>query len=360
MRTRGKLLAAGAPAIALALGTLSAVGIAGPTFAAAPTKKLAAVSVVTNGAQAQAKASFDWTDAMMAAAKPMDTVKVKGTGQPGPAPAIRAGTTPGAIAGSAGAAGSAAVAKAAASVAPFTVAPQSGGFTYPTPFTRYEVEPQVRQVWPYTTIGKLYFTQNGGNYVCSASAIGPHSIWTAGHCSSDGAGHFSTNVVFVPGLRDTNKPFGKFSCNALWTTSAWHFSGDLQYDYAGASCGLNAKGQDFAASTGWLGFAWNWGYGLHYDDFGYPAAAPFNGVRMQRCESSFGHADTRVTGLQEQAIGCDMTGGSSGGPWIWQFGTGNYVNGENSYKYVSPAEPLEMYSPYYGDLAKAVYDAATA
>ena len=353
MRTRGKLLVAGAPAIALALGTLSAFGLAGPTFAAAPTKKLAAVSVVTNGAQAQAKATFEWTDALMAAAKPMDAVKVKGTGQPGPAPALRAGTTPGSIAGSAG---SSAAAQAAASVAPFTVAPQSGGFTYPTPFTRYEVEAQVRKVWPYTTIGKLYFTQNGGNYVCSASAIGPHSIWTAGHCSSDGAGHFSTNVIFVPAYRDGTKPYGQFVCNSLVTSSAWHFSGDLRYDYAKANCGLNAKGQNFAATTGWLGFAWNWGYGFHYDDFGFPQAAPFNGARMQRCESSFGHADTRMAAPQPQAIGCDMTGGSSGGPWIWQFGTGNYVNGENSYKYTTPAEPLEMYSPFYGDNALAVFN----
>ena len=349
MKTHTQLLATALPLAALAVGTFATVG-------SATTASKAPVGVVSSGPQPQA--AFEWTDAAMKAAKPMD-ITLKGSPKPAAASVLKVTGKPGLIAGQAGPDGAAIAAAAqSASVAPSsaTPTPMSGGFTYPTPFTRYEVELGVRKYAGNAAVGKHFFKQNGLSYVCSASAISPTAIWTAGHCSSDGAGHFSTNVIFVPAYRDGTKPYGQFVCNSLVTSSAWHFSGDLRYDYAKANCGLNAKGQNFAATTGWLGFAWNWGYGFHYDDFGFPQAAPFNGARMQRCESSFGHADTRMAAPQPQAIGCDMTGGSSGGPWIWQFGTGNYVNGENSYKYTTPAEPLEMYSPFYGDNALAVFN----
>jgi hypothetical protein len=58
--------------------------------------------------------------------------------------------------------------------------------------------------------------------------------------------------------------------------------------------------------------------------------------------------------------GCDQTPGCSGGPWIVDFnglpGPDNYVNGNFSYRYTG--EPLIIYSPYFGDVAEAVWDAA--
>ncbi len=347
MKTTSKILLAGLPVIAMATGSFAAVGTAAP--APAPS-----TAVVTNGTAPQS--TFVWTAAAMQAAKPMEIV-AKGTAKPGPAPAVKATGPRGLIASQAAPGDAAPEAQAVPAAAP---QPMSGGFTYPTPFTRYQVESQLRKQPGTRAVGKLFFTQNGGSYVCSASTISDNEIWTAGHCVSDGAGNWSSNMLFIPSYRNGTGPYGSFSCFNQTTSSAWHFSGDLRYDYAGADCGTNSLGQNFASTTGWLGFAWNWGYGFHYDDFGYPAAAPFNGQLLQRCESSFGHVDARMSGLQPQAIGCDMTGGSSGGPWIWQFGTGNYVNGENSYKYTTPSEPLEMYSPYYGDVTKAVYDAVVA
>ena len=58
-------------------------------------------------------------------------------------------------------------------------------------------------------------------------------------------------------------------------------------------------------------------------------------------------------------VGCDMTRGSSGGPWITQFdglaGDSNYLNGNNSYRYL--ARPEEMFSPNFGNEAKELWDA---
>ena len=49
--------------------------------------------------------------------------------------------------------------------------PEATG-TYPSPFTQWEYNAMYRN-YPVSTIGKLFFTQNGGNYVCSAASAAP-------------------------------------------------------------------------------------------------------------------------------------------------------------------------------------------
>jgi len=60
-------------------------------------------------------------------------------------------------------------------------------------------------------------------------------------------------------------------------------------------------------------------------------------------------------------MGCDMTRGSSGGPWILDFsgsaGGNNLLNGNNSYRYGS--HPEELYSPYFDSDAKGLRDDLT-
>jgi hypothetical protein len=51
-------------------------------------------------------------------------------------------------------------------------------------------------------------------------------------------------------------------------------------------------------------------------------------------------------------IGCDMTGGSSGGGWT----VGNTVYSVNSYGYSN--RPNVMYGPYQGTVAQGVYNSA--
>jgi len=64
-------------------------------------------------------------------------------------------------------------------------------FTWDYPYTQY----------PVSTVGKLFFTQNGKNYVCSASVINKSTLATAGHCVHAGNNKttgWSTNVLFCP------------------------------------------------------------------------------------------------------------------------------------------------------------------
>ncbi|MBV9951114.1 MAG: trypsin-like serine protease [Acidimicrobiia bacterium] len=227
----------------------------------------------------------------------------------------------------------------------------AGGFAYPTPFDRYPVT--SRSTYPQSTVGKVFFTQQGGTYVCSAAVISERAVWTAGHCVSDGAGHYDTAMTFVPQYQNGVRPKGTFTCTKFTTFAQWHTGLNFRFDQAVVTCGVNANGQTLRAAVGRLGFAYNQAQPKHYNAFGYPATAPFNGETMQQCASSFGHNDTRIggTGATPFAIGCDMTGGASGGPWILKYAPGstgaavNLLNGHNDYKYL-PKEPLEMYSPY--------------
>ncbi|HYG80667.1 MAG TPA: hypothetical protein VD861_09785, partial [Pyrinomonadaceae bacterium] len=87
------------------------------------------------------------------------------------------------------------------------------------------------------------------------------------------------------------------------------------------------------------------------------AAGPFNGERLRTCTSAYGASDPGTV-PSTMAIGCDMTGGASGGPLIRNFAAGvfantNQVNGVNSYKYTS-TQPRALYSPYFGSNAQSI------
>jgi hypothetical protein len=90
--------------------------------------------------------------------------------------------------------------------------------------------------------------------------------------------------------------------------------------------------------------------------FGYPAAGKYDGTKLIYCAGPVGF-DT-WNGNATYKLGCDMTGGSSGGPWFSGFdeGTGSGAQVSlNSYGYNGVRA---MYGPKFGSLTKAVYDAA--
>ncbi|MCL4248737.1 MAG: hypothetical protein KJ065_11390 [Anaerolineae bacterium] len=234
-----------------------------------------------------------------------------------------------------------------------TPAATSGGYNYPGPFTRHE---PLCMVYPYITAGKIFFTQRGRSYVGSAFSIGNYAFFTAGHCVHDGSNSsagWSQNLVFVPAYRDGNAPYGTWRATKLWARTRWYQNGipnGLPEDMGGGVL-LPINNRKISQVVGWLGFAWNWSKFQHWHSLGWPAAAPFNGNRLWDVQASYAY-DGSVGGTI--AMGNDMTGGCSGGPWVWQFGTGNYANGLNSYRLNS--RPQEMCSPYFGDAAKSLKD----
>ncbi|WP_434994357.1 trypsin-like serine peptidase [Arthrobacter sp. Ld5] len=207
-------------------------------------------------------------------------------------------------------------------------------------------------------IGKVFFTQGGQNYVCSGNSVqsGNQSVVaTAGHCTHDLSTGWVTNFVFVPAYSNGAAPYGKFTARTLVSTSEWVSRNDISYD--GAFAVMNTlNGRTLAATVGASSIGFNMSRGLTYTAYGYPAASPFNGERLFSC---YGKASAdRIGGTQSQGIPCDMTGGSSGGPWFVGSGSTGTQNSVNSFGYNTQSNV--MYGPYFGSSIQSAYSTAAS
>jgi hypothetical protein len=212
---------------------------------------------------------------------------------------------------------------------------------------------------PVKTVGKVFFTLAGTNYVCSGNSVSAKNkstVSTAGHCVNEGPGAFATNFVFVPAYENGAAPYGRWTATSLHTPTQWSSGGDMTYDTGFAVVGRNTSGQYLADVVGASGVAFNQARGLTYKSFGYPAASPFNGETLKSC---YGRAskDTNNPQFGTQGIPCDMTGGSSGGPWFIGTSSSGAQNSINSYGYNGSAV---MYGPYWGAVIQQAYNSAAA
>ncbi|CAN7192813.1 hypothetical protein LJR027_000409 [Terrabacter sp. LjRoot27] len=202
--------------------------------------------------------------------------------------------------------------------------------------------------------GKVFFTEKGLNYVCSGTvtASGNSSVvTTAGHCVNEGPGAYVTNFAFVPKYENGARPYGTFTARTLLTSTEWRTSGDFNHDIGFAV--MNPVGGKTLLATvgGSYPIAFNQGYNLTFDAYGYPQASPYDGQTLWRCSGPT-TKDTR--GSTDNRLPCTMTGGSSGGGWI----TGGRLNSLNSFGY--RGEKDVMYGPYFGSVEQAVYTAASS
>ncbi len=215
-----------------------------------------------------------------------------------------------------------------------------------------KAKPAATAVSPVSHIGKVFFTLNGGNYVCSGNAVSSANeltVSTAGHCVNEGGGAYASRWIFVPAYNNGSAPYGRWTATELVTTSAWANSGDISYDGAFAVM-APLNGRTLSDTVGATGVAFNLARGLNYSAYGYPAARPFNGETLQAC-SGTARPDPYNQSLS-QGIPCDMTGGSSGGPWFTQ-GAQNSVN---SFGYSGVRNT--MFGPYFGSAIQSAYQSA--
>lgn len=234
-----------------------------------------------------------------------------------------------------------------------------GGYDYPPPYTRYQLPELLYGIYPWITCGKVFFKQYDTPYVGSASSVGNSAIWTAGHIVHAGDNReegWSTDMIFVPAYSNGQAPFGRWSVSFMRTTTAWYQEGNpggLWGDIAGAVL-YPLDGQTISERVGALGFAWNLGRFVHWHALGYPASSPFDGETMHDTQASYAYDGSVPGDVPPVAIGCDMTGGCSGGPWIYKLLDENALNGNNSYRISD--RPDEMNSPYFDDRARTLYD----
>jgi V8-like Glu-specific endopeptidase len=209
------------------------------------------------------------------------------------------------------------------------------------------------------TAGRVFFTYQGRQASCSGDAVtsgNRSTVITAGHCVKlEGAWH--TDWVFVPGYDNGNTPFGTWTASKTLTTPQWEASEDINFD-VGAAVVNQLDGKFLTDVVGGQGIAFNQARGQDMYAFGYPAADPYDGSKLIYCS---GTAFDDFLLSQDLGLTCNMTGGSSGGPWFLTFdeaaGTG-VQNSVNSFKYNFMAD--WMFGPYFGADAEALYNTASS
>ncbi|NKQ56591.1 peptidase [Amycolatopsis sp. K13G38] len=207
------------------------------------------------------------------------------------------------------------------------------------------------------TAGRVFFLFNGAKASCSGDAVtsGNKSVViTAGHCVKY-QGTWHTNWVFVPGYDNGNAPYGEWAASQTLTTPQWEAGEDLNYD-VGAAVVQPLNGRRLTDVVGGQGIAFNQQRGQTMYTFGYPAEGKYDGTKLDYCSGS---TFTDFISSNDNGMRCDMTGGSSGGPWFVNFdeGTGTGLqNSVNSFGYTFM--PGYMFGPYFGSDVQNLYKAA--
>ncbi|MCR3719028.1 hypothetical protein LY15_000989 [Prauserella flava] len=209
------------------------------------------------------------------------------------------------------------------------------------------------------TAGRVFFKMDGQDASCSGNVVESGNgsvVVTAGHCVKY-QGTWHTDWVFVPGYDNGDAPHGEWAAEQTMTTPQWESDEDMNHD-VGMAVVEEKDGRTVADTVGTQQIAFNGERGQEMYAFGYPAADPYDGSTLTYCSGST-FTDPLLT--DDHGMNCDMTGGSSGGPWFSSFdpetGTG-VQESVNSFGYTFL--PNVMFGPYFGDEAEAVYEQASA
>ncbi|MET8508355.1 hypothetical protein ABZV60_27500 [Streptomyces sp. NPDC004787] len=225
-----------------------------------------------------------------------------------------------------------------------TQATSGGSDPTPRPVTAQREKTPYHRYAP--SVGKIFFDAPEGSMACSGTIVKDprhpgksNLVWTAGHCVHAGKrGGWYRNIMFAPAFNDKGKspaalrnaqgyeiyPYGQYWADWAVTSGEWIQSGGTNqawpYDYAilhvrpqngrksleetvGAALPVDFSAPQ-PAQAGTIG-AW-----------GYPGAAPYNGVIMHKCLDRATRLSTAPATPVMYRIGCTMTAGSSGGGWF--------------------------------------------
>ena len=191
---------------------------------------------------------------------------------------------------------------------------------------------------PASTVVRIFFDLPDRPSSCSGAVMNAPNrsvVWTAAHCiQKAGAGSESfQNFIVVPAYnrrsgsitpncRPTVCPYGQWPARVrgLWTMTKWAQNASHRHDLAAIIVErLNGRTL-FDAVGGGHGIDFDQPARQRYVVLGYPYDAPFpKGRALFYCNVPFwkrGSPEASVPGPQTIGVLCDLTGGSSGGPWL--------------------------------------------
>ncbi|CAM5616264.1 hypothetical protein BOQ63_032860 [Streptomyces viridifaciens] len=198
--------------------------------------------------------------------------------------------------------------------------------------------------------GKIFFKDGNDDYVCSGTVVSDPAnpgksnlVWTASHCLHGGKGNkYYTDITFAPAfnsngvLSNGNKqkskledaePYGEWGATAGMVSPQWTQEADpekggpwSQYDFGIIKvANPDPNGKSLEETVGGSVPLW---FNAPRDqlasvsNYGFPEGKPFDGVELEHCD---GGKPAAKPGAPDRPamlmIGCNMTGGSSGGGW---------------------------------------------
>jgi V8-like Glu-specific endopeptidase len=193
--------------------------------------------------------------------------------------------------------------------------------------------------YPYRAAGKLFFDITSKGYSwCSGSMIKPGVVVTAGHCAAEfGKKAFHSGWEWVPGYSDGSAPYGVWTVAEAYVLTSY-YNGTDSCAQSGVICEddvavlvLNTQKSEYVGNTvGWFGYWYGGGFtsgGLaQITQLGYPGGLN-SALYMERTDSQ---GYTSSADSNNHIIGSNENGGSSGGPWVENFGLPAALTGETN------------------------------
>ncbi|GAA2830940.1 hypothetical protein RMN57_10620 [Kitasatospora sp. CM 4170] len=197
--------------------------------------------------------------------------------------------------------------------------------------------------------GKLFFQDGNQEYVCSGTVVSDPAnpgksnlVWTASHCLHGGKGGKShTNIVFAPAFNSSGalsggkqaslaqaEPYGEWGAVAGIISPTWAGEADAEYGGAWSQYdfgiikvanpdGSNKSLEEVVGGSVPVWFNAPRDQITAVSSYGYPAGKPFDGMELDRCEAGKPVRHTIDPSRPAMlTIGCNGTGGDSGGGWF--------------------------------------------